>query len=124
MTVISISIPDDLRRLLDAEATRQRRSRSFIVGEAVREYVASINKGGLEEFRDRTLRDNLKLSLTERVRRAEALGKEATRGVPRQKPFTISFESWAEFDEWRRQGEPLPTDSVKRRKTRSRTKSR
>ena len=38
--IVSVSLPPETRDALDAEAKRQRRSRSWVVREAVAEYVA------------------------------------------------------------------------------------
>ena len=122
-TILSVSFPDEIVEPLDVEAARQRRSRSFVVSEAVSEYLARRSNSAFEAARDRTLREHLKLSPTERVRLAESLTDDATRGVPPRKPFSIGFDSYAEFDEWRRQGEPIPFESQKPKKTRPRKKT-
>ena len=61
-TILSVSVPSDVRASLDAEAKRQRRSRSFVVAEAVREYVASREREAFARGRDQTLREALALS--------------------------------------------------------------
>ena len=55
-TILSLSLPADLRARLDAEAARRRRSRSFLVAEAVREYLSRQDRRGFDKARDRTLR--------------------------------------------------------------------
>lgn len=79
MPIISISLPDELRRPLDEEAERQRRSRSFIVAEAVREYLGRRHDPEFDAARDRTLREALALSPADRVRLAEELWRELAR---------------------------------------------
>ena len=107
MTILSISLPDDLRAPLDAIAARQRRSRSFVVSDAVRTYLANQTDHEFDEARDETLRDGLALSSAERVRLAESLADELTR--PRRKrPFVVGFNTAAEYEEWRQAAEPIP----------------
>jgi predicted transcriptional regulator len=79
MPIISISLPDELRQPLDEEAGRQRRSRSFIVAEAVREYLGRRRDPEFQAARDRTLREALALSPADRVRLAEELWRELSR---------------------------------------------
>jgi len=66
--ILSVSMPPALRKVLDAEARRQGRSRSFVVSEAVRAYVAQRERDAFADARDRTLREGLALSPAERVR--------------------------------------------------------
>jgi len=61
-TILSVSVPADLRAALDAEAKRQRRSRSFVVSEAIRAYVVSREREAFTAGRDETLREALALS--------------------------------------------------------------
>ena len=58
-TITSISLPPALRRRLDHEAARQRRSRSFVVAEAVARYLDEADRRGFAEGRERTLREAL-----------------------------------------------------------------
>ena len=106
-TILSISLPDDLRGPLDAMAARQRRSRSFVVSEAVRTYLAGQTDPEFDDARDESLREGLALSLAERVRLAESLADELTARPKRHKPFVIGFDTAAEYEEWRRTGEPI-----------------
>ncbi len=102
--IVSISLPSDLRALLDAEAKRQRRSRSFVVSEAIREYVARQEHDVFAAARDRTLREGLVLAPADRVRLAEELWRELTHGRRPTKPWTASFNTFDEYEQWRRQG--------------------
>ena len=106
-TIISISLPDDLRGPLDAIAARQRRSRSFVVSDAVRTYLANQTDPEFDEARDETLREGLALSSAVRVCLAESLSDELTARPRRHKPFAIGFDTAAEYDEWRRTREPI-----------------
>jgi predicted transcriptional regulator len=103
-TILSVSLPAALRSTLDAEAKRQRRSRSFVVAEAVRDYVARQDRDAFTAARDRTLRDGLALAPAERVKLADALWQEFTRGRKPVQPWVATFDTFDEYDRWRRQG--------------------
>jgi len=108
MTIItSISIPAELRTALDAEAERQRRSRSFVVAEAVRGYLARQERDAVDEARLRTLRDGLSLSPGGRLELAEELWREFARGRSTSRPWAATFETFDEYD--RRQREDAGT---------------
>ena len=100
--IVSVSLPAAIRATLDAEAKRQRRSRSFIVAEAVRDYVARQQGNAFAEARERTLRDGLALAPVARVRLAEALWRELARGRKPGKPWTATFDTFDEYEQWRR----------------------
>ncbi len=102
--IVSVSLPPDARSALNAEAKRQGRSRSFVVAEAVRQYVARQERAVFAEARERTLRDGLALTPAERVRLAEELWHELTRGGKPAKPWTATFDTFEEYDRWRRGG--------------------
>jgi len=103
-TILSVSLPADLRSTLDAEAKRQRRSRSFVVAEAVREYVARQDRDAFAEARDRTLREGLALPPAARVQLAEDLWQEFAGGRNSVKPWVATFDTFDAYDRWRRQG--------------------
>jgi len=103
-TILSVSLPADLRSTLDAEAQRQRRSRSFVVAEAVRAYVARQDRDAFTAARDRTLREGLALAPAERVKLAEDLWQDFARGRQPVKPWVATFTTFDEYDRWRRQG--------------------
>lgn len=102
MAILSVSLPADLRSTLDAEARRQRRSRSFVVAEAVREYVARQQQNAFSAARERTLRDGLSLPPTARVKLAEELWQELARDRPATRPWTATFDTFDEYERWRR----------------------
>jgi predicted transcriptional regulator len=108
-TILSVSIPDDLRAPLDAVAARQRRSRSFVVSEAVRTYIASQTDPAFDEARDETLREGLALSPADRIRLAESINDDLSARKKRHKPFVRGFDTFAEYDEWIRAGGPAAT---------------
>lgn len=103
-TILSVSLPADLRATLDAEAKRQRRSRSFVVAEAVRDYVARQQHNAFTEARERTLREGLALAPAARLRLAEELWQEFARGRKPAKPWAATFNTFEEYDRWRREG--------------------
>ena len=103
-TILSISLPSDLRARLDAEAARERRSRSFVVAEAVREYLDRRDQGAFDQARDRTLRDALALSPAERLRLSEELWRELARGRDPAAGWTAAFDTFEEYERWRRGG--------------------
>jgi predicted transcriptional regulator len=103
-TILSISLPADLRARLDAEAERQRRSRSFLVAEAVREYLGRRDRRSFGEARERTLREGLALSPAERLRLSEELWRELARGREVTVPWTAAFDTFDEYERWRRRG--------------------
>ena len=103
-TITSISMPEELRAALDEEAERQRRSRSFVVAEAVREYLVRRERAAFDEARLRTLRDGLALTPGGRIELAEELWAEFARGRPSSEPWTATFETFDEYEEWRHAG--------------------
>jgi len=103
-TILSISLPNDLRSTLDAEAKRQRRSRSFVVAEAIRDYVARQERAAFAEARERTLREGLSLAPAARLKLAEDLWQELARGYKPGRPWTAAFNTFEEYDRWRRRG--------------------
>ena len=108
-TILSVSLPGEVRATLDAEARRQRRSRSFVVAEAIRAYLAQRDRDVFTAARDRTLREGLALTPAERVRLAEQLWREFARGRTPTAPWTASFDTFDEYEAWRRRGETGPT---------------
>jgi predicted transcriptional regulator len=99
-SILSVSLPDDVRAVLDAEAARQRRSRSAVVSEAVRAYVTRADGNAFTDARDRTLREGLALSPADRVRLSEELWRELTRNRTKPKPWSASFATFAEYERW------------------------
>jgi predicted transcriptional regulator len=103
-TILSVSLPAELRARLDAEAKRMRRSRSFVVAEAVREYLTRPERDTFAGARERTLREGLALSPTERVQLSEELWRDFARGHRPRKAWTIAFDTVEQYETWRRQG--------------------
>jgi predicted transcriptional regulator len=103
-TIVSISMPAELRKALDAQAEREQRSRSFVVAEAVREYLASCDRDAFEETRLRTLREGLALDPAARLRLAEELLHEFARGSRDFQPWAATFRTFDEYERWKREG--------------------
>jgi predicted transcriptional regulator len=106
-TITTISLPPALRKRLDREAARQRRSRSFVVAEAIERYLDEADRRGFAEGRERTLREALALSPADRVRLAEELWSELARGSRRVEPWTVAFDTFEEYEQWRRRRGPV-----------------
>lgn len=103
MTIIlSVSLPPDLRSTLDALAKRQKRSRSFVVAEAIRSYVAQQERDTFAEARERTISEGLALTPAGRVHLVEDLWHDFAPGHRVTKPWTASFSTFDEYDNWRR----------------------
>lgn len=103
-TIVSVSLTPELLGSLDAEAKRQRRSRSFVVSEAVREYLSRQDGDAFAAARDRSLKEGLALAPAERLVAAEELWQDLTRGRQPTNPWTAAFDTFEEYEEWRRRG--------------------
>lgn len=103
-TITSISMPDDIRAALDEEAERQRRTRSSVVAEAVSEYLARRQRAEFDEARLRTLREGLDFAPEARLELAEELWLEFARGRGPSEPWAATFETFDEYERWRREG--------------------
>ena len=103
-TILSVSLPPDVRATLDAEAKRQCRSRSFVVAEAIRDYVARQEREAFTAAREGTLREGLALTPAGRVQLVEELWQELARGRQPGQPWAATFNTFEEHDRWRRQG--------------------
>lgn len=122
LTRISITIPRDLVRAADKRAKELDRSRSWVLVEALRTYLAPRRAAAVREpapppyaavpvdaaseiaaARRLRLKAELELSPEERVRRAEELGRL---GRARQRRGSraqiIGFDTYEDFYEWKR----------------------
>jgi len=124
MLRISATIPDDLVAAADQRATRLDRSRSWVIAEALRQYLARagplpepggqpqdphaaglIAPIGLGPSRLEQLRADLRLSPEERVKEAERTFRLSRRGPQPSRQPVIAFESFEDYLEWdRREG--------------------
>lgn len=103
-TILSVSIPAGLRRNLDTEAKRLQRSRSFVVCEAIRAYLARQDRDAFTSARDRTLLESLALAPSERVQLAEQLWQELAGDSTPREPWTASFDSYDQYQKLGRHG--------------------
>lgn len=103
-TITSVSLPDAVRDALDEEAERQRRTRSSVVAEAISEYLARRQRAEFDDAQLRTLRDGLELAPVARLELAEELWLEFARGRPPSEPWAATFETFGEYERWRREG--------------------
>lgn len=122
---ISVTLPPELVEAADARARALDRSRSWLVAEALRRYLAgepgeeTLARGGalrvaeptarayaaraVEEARGRHLRTEAALPPEERLRRAEELGRLARRAQRRgSRSQVIGFDSYEDFYEWKK----------------------
>lgn len=72
------------------------------MAEAIRDYVARQERDAFAHARDRTLRDGLALAPAQRVQLAEDLWQEFARGHKPAEPWTASFDTFEEYERWRR----------------------
>ena len=113
----SITIPADVLRLADQLASRLDRSRSWVIGEAVRrmgqaDSVAAVREpitnpyAGYEEEMETARLRRLKADLTatpeERLRDADALVRLGRMvRPPRNRSQIIAFDSYEDYDRWK-----------------------
>jgi hypothetical protein len=111
---VTITVPADLLASADARARRLDRSRSWVVAEALRGYLATaavrepatIAYGpspGLGTYRLQQLQADLALTPEQRVREAERTAREAAlvRGTPRGRGLRF-FDRYEDYLEWKR----------------------
>ena len=115
---ISITIPASLLKQADAEAKRRKRSRSWLIAEAVQRYlkappssdavhepVAAPYSAGLGEQRLAQLRADLRLSPEERVKEAERTARAAPAARHSAYGHTtrmIGFERYEDYLDYKR----------------------
>lgn len=111
---VTITLPSDLLAAADARARQLDRSRSRVVVEALRTYLAARvvrepaappygRPSGLGEYRSQQLEADLALTPEQRVREAERTAREAelVRGVPRGRGVRF-FDRYEDYLEWKR----------------------
>jgi hypothetical protein len=118
---VSLTLPSALLAAADRRAKELDRSRSWVIAEALRQWLATERPPaetgsrlvretaapyGAEEVahaRRRHLAAELQLSPAERLRRAEELGRLArTRQLRRPRTQIIGFESYEDYYEWKK----------------------
>jgi hypothetical protein len=108
MIRISATIPDAIVRATDAHAERADRSRSWVISEALRRYLASPpapkpeSDVGLGASRLAQLRADLELTPEERVKEADRTLSEYALAHPSAGKPLIAFDSFEEYFEWDR----------------------
>jgi hypothetical protein len=121
ITRISITLPRELAKAIDAKARELDRSRSWVIAEAARQFVETGSPVGgapaaavresspviatseIAAARRRHLHTEAKLSPGERVWRAEDLtriARQSQRRRPRRQ--VIGFDSYEDFYEWKK----------------------
>jgi hypothetical protein len=118
-TRISITLPRDVLAAADRRARALDRSRSWLIVEAIRAYLATPLAAParvrerdvpvyavqeVAEARRRHLAADLKRSPAERLRRAEELVRVARQVKPRRRrrQQVIGFDTYEDFYEWKR----------------------
>lgn len=114
LTRITITLPRDLLAAADARAKRLDRSRSWVVAEALRGWLTasarvvsepSVTYGAREVAEARRLHaaSALRLSPSERLRRAEELGRLARAAQRRPaRHQVIAFDTYEDYYEWKK----------------------
>ncbi len=72
------------------------------MAEAIQQYLGRPERGAFALARERTLREGLALSPAERLRLSEELWQEFTRGRQPVKPWTAAFDTFDQYEQWRR----------------------
>jgi hypothetical protein len=103
---IAITLPKPDLAAADALARRCDRSRSWIVAEAIRQYVASQvavdERSGLGAARATQLRSDLTLTPEQRVREAEETLRLTASTRPDRPHEPLTFASYDAFLDWKR----------------------
>lgn len=99
--IISVSLPEALQAMLDAEARRQRRSRSYVVQEAVRAYLDRQHSHAFAAARDQLLLEGLALTPAQRLSLADELWAELSFGRAATEGWARSFDTFDEYRRWR-----------------------
>ena len=101
---IAITLPPEDLAAADRLARRHTRSRSWIVAEALRRYVAEQERSTAEPLdpsREVQLRRDLSLTAEQRLREAEDIAV-VSQAQPGALETPIVFRSYEEFAAWRR----------------------
>jgi len=112
---ISITLPRDLIKAANQRARGLDRSRSWLVAEALREYLARLTTGavrepapppyaaGLGEYRLAQLKADLALTPQQRVLAAQQTAKVAELARPHRTPQRIlQFDRYEDYLDWKR----------------------
>jgi hypothetical protein len=108
---ITITIPEELVREADAMAEQLGRSRSWVLAEALREYLRRPTqvsepvvayRPGLGLSRQLQLESDLELSPEQRVMEAQRTALVALKGVRGARDQILTFDSYQHYLEWKR----------------------
>ena len=111
---ISATIPDDLVSAADERASQLDRSRSWVLSEALRHYLArsedvppdiataGASPPGLGPSRLEQLRADLRLTPEERVKEGERTLRVSDRDARPSRQRVITFDSFDDYLEWDR----------------------
>jgi predicted transcriptional regulator len=111
MIRISATVPDDVIAAANAYAASVDRSRSWVISESLRRYLAEPDRPeealpqlapGLGDSRLGQLRADLQLTPRQRVEEAERTAREARLGRPTAGELLIMFDSFEDYLEWDR----------------------
>ena len=112
LTRITITLPADLLVSADQRARRLDRSRSWVVAEALRGYLATpavrepvvaYAARAVAQAKEQHLASDLRLSPGERLRRSEELGRLGRTAQRRgRRSQVIGFDSYEEYYEWQK----------------------
>jgi len=122
---ISITLPKDVLEAADRRARALDRSRSWVIVEAIRAYVAAsasqvresapptyaVTSRGLGPLRLAQLESDLRLTPERRVRAAEETARlgERVGGGPRRSPQRVlSFDRYEDYVDWKRKEQAAP----------------
>jgi hypothetical protein len=110
-TRITITIPEDLVNEADARAEQLGRSRSWVLTEALRQYLrgpARISepvvpyRTGLGSSRQLQLESDLELSAEQRVKEAQRTALAVPQGARGARDQILTFDSYRQYLEWKR----------------------
>jgi hypothetical protein len=121
---ISITLPKDVLEAADRRARVLDRSRSWLIVEAVRAYVAgapaqvreapptpyAVTSPGLGPLRLAQLESDLRLTPERRVRAAEETARlgERVRGLGGRPNRVLSFDRYEDYVDWKRKADASP----------------
>jgi hypothetical protein len=121
---ISITLPKDVLDAADKRARALDRSRSWVIVEAIRAYVAApasqvresapppyaVTSPGLGPLRLAQLESDLRLTPERRVRAAEETARlgERVRGPRRSPQRVLSFDRYEDYVDWKRKEQAAP----------------
>ncbi len=121
---ISITLPKDVLEAADRRARALDRSRSWVIVEAIRAYVAArasqlresapppytVTSADLGPLRLAQLESDLRLTPERRVRAAEETARlgERVRGPRRSPQRVLSFDRYEDYVDWKRKEQAVP----------------